>query len=256
MFITRQLNYFSLAVFLTALLYPEGLLAYQVSTANKYGDKSDPEKFGRYQSIPVNKFVERAKDDKTKAAKLAENPEYFNESNVEFTCPGNSLVTGIISKYHYFNTDADNRNYSSDRNFAFICTFFEDPQDRLLKKVNCDTSESPFDNDEQKPGTSQCTGETQFIGGLTSKKYRPDKDADGALAFFRDRMYKSQCCELKDQDGNAVKSAGSCNMSEFKAGSNFTFECPEGSILKSIESAYDGDKWDRSYKLKCCPAAT
>lgn len=231
------------------VIFPHQALSWTVSTANKHGDK-----FGRYYTLPVNKQVERTDDDKDKMQKLTINPDYFKESNVNFQCPGHSILTGIVSKYKYFNTDADNRNYSSDRSFAFICSFLEDPQDRPILKYNCDEGKTPADNEQLKQGTSVCENETQFIHGLVSEKYRPDPDLGGEPSFFRDRVYKSQCCEMNDQDGTPVKSTGECNSYEFDAGSNFTIECAEGFLLKKIESSYSGEKWDRSYKFECCKA--
>ena len=239
-----------LAGLLGLLVAPKPALSWTVSTANKHGDK-----FGKYYTLPVNKQVERTDDDKDKMKNLTINPDYFKESNVDFQCPGYSVLTGIVSKYKYFNTDADNRNYSSDRNFAFICSFLEDPQDQPIQKFNCQEGKTPADNEEQKQGQSACNSETQFIHGLVSEKYRADPKT-GEPSFFRDRIYKSQCCELRDQDGTPVKSSGECNSYEFDAGSNFTLECAEGYLLKKIESNYSGDKWDRSYKFECCKAGT
>ncbi|MCB9229066.1 MAG: hypothetical protein H6618_05585 [Deltaproteobacteria bacterium] len=245
------------AVFFLICALVESLLplsvaqAWAVSVADKYGKV-----FGNYTTKSVNTAIERATDKQDQTAKLVVDPDHFEKSNFDFSCPGYSLLTGVTSRFVDFDGRVDKRQHSSDRTFTFTCSFLEDPQDQLLIKHSCDTDSGPADNEDQKPGQSACEAESQFVNGMISEKYRSTDGAQegGEKQFFRDRLYKTRCCQLRDLAGTAIRPTKLCTKSSFRAGSDFSLQCNEGFLLTRIESVYDPDTWDRAYTFYCCKA--
>ena len=230
------------------LLYAGKLPAWEVSNADKYGKG-----FGIYQSMPANKLTKRPRDNRDQAGKLAHNPAYFDDSNVDFRCPGYSVMTGITSRYKHFDSDVDDRHHSSDRTFAFRCSFLEDPEDQLLIKHNCRNKREPSDHQLYKPGSSSCHNEGRFIHGLISEKSRKGSPT-AKPEFFRDRINKALCCHLQDIKGNQILPTNECTRIEFPAGKSFSFQCNEGYLITKIESKYDQQAQDRSHTFYCCKA--
>lgn len=223
--------------------------AYNASYANKHGAR-----YGIFYTKMVGEIIER----KRQAGNILPADESYNEQNFNFVCPGDSFIIGIQSVYKYFEIPDDRQNYA-DRSFSFICGFLEDEQDRLIRKEKCDVKDVAPDNSEKKAGSSSCEKEEEFIFGMASKKFYGEKwDDKSGIKLKDDRLYKSYCCSMKDQDGNLLKSTGSCKTRTFKQGSTFAgptkFLCPDGQVLKKMETAYHSSVFDRDFKFTCCTA--
>lgn len=217
-------------------------------------DKYDSS-LGSFKTKKFNKQV--AKLDKKSEGFMSPDAlqNYYAPSNFDFKCPGNSFLIGIESSYKFFDESVDSSKHSGDRDFSFLCGFFEDPEDRLLRKINCENSLTPPDHKETQASESSCSQDSQFIHGLAGIRFGSKDLANTSnLAFSNDRIIKSFCCELNSYDGAILKSQQKeCSGKTFKATTDFSFKCEKGKILKRIETAFDG-QWDRSYTFQCCSA--
>ena len=102
------------------------------------------------------------------------------EQDVNFSCPGDSFLSGEFSKF-----DRD----KSDRSHKFMCQFFMDGSGQPVRKANCSLSQVITNNNLDYT----CPDDT-FMSGQVSK-FRGGSQP---------RSYQFECCEMRNASGTKL----------------------------------------------------
>ncbi len=211
-------------------------------------------------------------------------PKCYSHGRFKFSCPGNSFISGIKTKWAPKQLFDDNFYEQFDRSYGFYCRFLENQENKQLVARNCNDFEleykcigqvsypyTPFEtpedclseDDDQANNTKtmikkisnatlECPGD-QFIKGIKSQYRHGDRKRDFSL----------QCCDLRDwynKKYTIPSNAETCQtLSQTAKYKDFDLECPSNTLLKEISIVQDHGqnyKHDYLFTLKCCKAET
>lgn len=184
---------------------------------------------------------------------------------VDFSCPGDSLLTGISSRYDYIRLP--NGKLFKDRRFRFTCTFLEDKLGRVIKAFQCQdkvaTSTTPTTESSATETVASEGVEVDFSTSLTTEAEPQAESLSCDKGRFingwkskidfksKTRTSHFQCCSMFDWEYKPIlENACKKYTQKTPKGKDFSFNCSKGSVLKSFESTYEDD--DRSYAFECC----
>lgn len=202
------------------------------------------------------------------------------EQDVNFSCPGDSFLSGEFSKF-----DRD----KSDRSHKFMCQFLTDGSGQPIRKANCSLSQVITNNnlDYTCPNDTFMSGQvSKFRGGSQPRSYQFEccemRNASGAkLTIATEQTESGETKELCTSEKTAVRAQyrvlqqyqPMINMNVNERNGDVNYSCEnaavmqlggltvnheplpiQNAILRQVKINYDstGTSKDSQYSYYCC----